>query len=182
MTDLDAVSRLKKGDLSGLEDLVLRYQDKATRVVYLIVQDEPMAEDIVVDTFLHISSRIHSFDHTRPFEPYLMRSLVHSALNAARRQTRKSDGNGNQAHLEQLLSTAPSPPEVAEAAELRTEIQHALLALSPRQRAVIVQRYYLQMSEQEMAQASATAPGTIKWLLHQARKSLSTLLNKQRIE
>jgi len=38
------------------------------------------------------------------------------------------------------------------------------IKLSPRQRAVIVQRYYLEMSEAEMAKESGTAAGTIKWL------------------
>lgn len=182
MTDYDAVSRLKKGDLSGLEELVIRYQNKAVRVVYLIVQDEPMAEDIVVDTFLRIANRITSFDTRQPFEPYLMRSLVNAALNASRSQRSAPDGAADVDHLEQLLSRAPSPEELVESNELRAEIQSALASLSPRQRAVIIQRYYLQMSENEMAQTANTPTGTIKWLLHQARQTLASLLNKQRIE
>ena len=182
MTDYDAVSRLKKGDLSGLEELVVRYQNKALRVVYLIVQDEPLAEDIVVDTFLRVADRITSFDARQPFEPYLMRSLVHAALNATRSQRSAPDGAADADRLEKLLSSAPSPEELVESSELRAEIQRALVSLSPRQRAVIIQRYYLQMSEREMAQAADAPTGTIKWLLHQARQTLASLLNKQRIE
>ena len=48
--------------------------------------------------------------------------------------------------------------------------------LSPRQRAVIVQRYFLEMSEKEMAQASGAAAGTIKWLLNAGRERLRVLL------
>jgi RNA polymerase sigma-70 factor (ECF subfamily) len=48
--------------------------------------------------------------------------------------------------------------------------------LSPRQRAVIVQRYYLDMSIAEMAQDAGTASGTIKWLLNAARTQLRRLL------
>jgi len=44
----------------------------------------------------------------------------------------------------------------------KKEILKALSQLSPRQRAVIVQRYYLEMSEQEMASKLEVAPGTIK--------------------
>jgi hypothetical protein len=39
MDDLDAVRRLKKGDIGGLEILVARYQVKAVRTAYLITQD-----------------------------------------------------------------------------------------------------------------------------------------------
>ncbi|MGB7872888.1 MAG: sigma factor-like helix-turn-helix DNA-binding protein [Anaerolineales bacterium] len=67
-----------------------------------------------------------------------------------------------------------------EFAQLAGEIIRSLSKLSPRQRAVIVQRYYLEMSEQEMAQALEVAPGTIKWLLHAARARLRDLLGSER--
>jgi DNA-directed RNA polymerase specialized sigma24 family protein len=41
---------------------------------------------------------------------------------------------------------------------------------------VIVQRYFLEMSEKEMAAESGAAVGTIKWLLNAARQRLKTLL------
>ena len=50
--------------------------------------------------------------------------------------------------------------------------------LSPRQRAVIVQRYFLGMSESEMAQESDAAAGTIKWLLNAARERMRGLLER----
>jgi RNA polymerase sigma-70 factor (ECF subfamily) len=50
--------------------------------------------------------------------------------------------------------------------------------LSPRQRAVLVQRYFLEMSEADMAKESGTAKGTIKWLLNAARERLRGLLER----
>jgi len=182
MTDCDAVARLKNGDLTGLEDLVTRYQDKAVRVVYLIVQDNPLAEDIVVDTFLRITTRIHSFNSEQPFEPYLMRSLVNAALNATRRQQISLDGIEAFSKLEKLLTHAESLEDLVEANELRLEIQNAVASLAPRQRAVILQRYFLGMSEDEMSIALEAPRGTVKWLLNQARQNLSKLLTRQRIE
>ena len=49
--------------------------------------------------------------------------------------------------------------------------------LLPAQRAVIVQRYYLGMSEAEMAQSGGSPPGTIKSRLNAARKGLSKVLH-----
>jgi RNA polymerase sigma-70 factor (ECF subfamily) len=48
--------------------------------------------------------------------------------------------------------------------------------LSPRQRAVVIQRYFLEMSEKEMAAESEAAAGTIKWLLNAARERMRNLL------
>jgi RNA polymerase sigma-70 factor, ECF subfamily len=45
---------------------------------------------------------------------------------------------------------------------------------------VIVQRYYLEMSEKEMSQALDSPPGTVKWLLNSARARLRSLLGSER--
>jgi RNA polymerase sigma-70 factor, ECF subfamily len=68
-----------------------------------------------------------------------------------------------------------------EYSQIKRDILDALGQLPPRQRAAIVQRYYLGMSEKEMALALDAAPGTVKWLLNSARTSLRALLNKERI-
>ena len=179
MTDLDAIARLKNGDLAGLAELVTLHQEKAVRVVYLIVQDEPLAEDIVVDTFLRIARHIASFKPEQPFEPYLMRSLVNAALNATRKEQVSLDGKEAARALDQLLLRAESLEDLVEARELRLQVQNAIASLSPRHRAVIVQRYYLGMSEEEMSAALDAPRGTIKWLLNRARNSLGKLLSKK---
>jgi RNA polymerase sigma-70 factor (ECF subfamily) len=52
----------------------------------------------------------------------------------------------------------------------------AVQALPPDQRAAIVLRYYLDLSEAEMAERLDCPPGTVKWRLHAARQRLRTLL------
>ena len=46
MEDRIAISRLKQGDLTGLESLVNRYQVQAVHAAYLVVYDLTLAEDI----------------------------------------------------------------------------------------------------------------------------------------
>jgi RNA polymerase sigma factor (sigma-70 family) len=53
--------------------------------------------------------------------------------------------------------------------------------LPPRQRAVIVQHYYLEMSEQEISEALDSPRGTVKWLLNAARTRLRALLGSERM-
>src|SRR3990172_492873 len=76
LDDDEAVRRMKSGDIGGLEILVRRYQVRAVRAAFLVTQDEPLAEDVVQDAFLHLHQRIHQFDDRRPLEPYLMRSVI----------------------------------------------------------------------------------------------------------
>lgn len=175
-----AVERLKHGDIGGLEILFARHQVRAVRAAFLILQDEAAAQDVVQDTFLRLYQRIHHFDESQPFEPYLMKSVVHAALNAARRNTKTIPLDGDPAKIESLLHGTGSPEAQVEADQRSEQILSALTKLSPRQRAVIVQRYYLEMSEQEMSLSLQAAPGTVKWLLNAARTRLRALLRPER--
>lgn len=182
MNDLEAIRRLKNGDIGGLEVLIVRYQRKAVQTAYLITHDEQMAEDVAQEVFVRLYQRIRHYDETRSFEPYLLRSVANLALNTCEKTARWVQfGAGTDVQvLGDLLLRAASTEELAEYAQLKREIAKALEALPPRQRAAIVQRYYLGMSEQEMAETLAAAPGTVKWLLNNARQRLRSLLGAER--
>jgi RNA polymerase sigma-70 factor (ECF subfamily) len=179
MDDLQAIQRLKDGDIGGLETLVARHQAKAVRTAFLITHDETLAEDVVQDTFVRMYHRIHQFDPSRPFEPYLLRSVVNAALDVAQK-TRHLSMEGDLDQVEGLLLQAASVESDMEYMQLKQRIVEALAQLEPRQRAVVIQRYYLEMSEKEMAVALDAPPGTIKWLLNAARTKLHDLLGSER--
>ena len=179
MDDSQAIRRLKRGDLSGLEALMGRYQVKAARAAFLVTYDEALAQDIVQEAFLRIYQRIRQFDELQPFEPYLIRSVINASLNAIRDNRRLTSLDSHARELETLLDRAASVESQVELNQLQHEILNALSRLSPRQRAVIVQRYYLGMSEREMSLALDAAPGTVKWLLNAARGRLRQLLGQK---
>ncbi len=172
MDDSDAIARLKQADIGGLEHLVAGYQVQAVRVAYLITHDRALAEDIVQSSFLHLIARIQQFDASRPFAPWFIRCVVNDTLKAMRRQRRNLPLDS----FALLTSAAPSPDELATAGETNAAIWATLGSLNADQRAAIVLRYYVGMSEAEMAAHLAVPPGTVKWRLHAARERLRTLL------
>ena len=178
---MQAIHRLKHADIGGLDILVTRYQVKAVRTAFLITHDESMAEDVVQEAFIRIFQRIHQFDENRSFEPYFMRCVVNAALNAIQKKAKWPQDDSDTAvdELEALLSQAASVEEQVEFSELKGEILTALNKLSARHRAAIVQKYYLGMSEKEMADTLETAQGTVKWLLNAARTRLRELLHER---
>ncbi len=181
MDEATAIRRLKCGDFSGLEYLMRRYQVKATRAAFLITRDVAQAEDAVQAVFLRIFRRPDRFDEGRPFEPYLMRSVINAALNACRNGRNLISIEANARAVERMIEHAASVESAVEYSQMQSYILDALDRLPPRQRAAIVQRYYLGMSEQEMALALDAAPGTVKWLLSSARTALRALLKAERI-
>jgi RNA polymerase sigma-70 factor (ECF subfamily) len=179
-SDEQAIRRLKAGDIGGMESLVTCYQVKAARVAFLITHDVQLAEDVVQDTFVRIYQRIQKFDESKTFEPYLMRSVVNAALNLVQQDPRGQTGPDDISDIEEILTHAMTVEDQVSMREVSEELLNAISKLSPRQRVVIIQRYYLEMSEKEMSAALDAAPGTIKWLLNAARNRLRSLLGLER--
>lgn len=181
MNDLKAVMRLKRGDIGGLEALVNRYQGDALKTAFLIVRDQTIAEDIVQSTFLRIYQGIDQFDESRPFRPYLLRSIANAAIYHSR-QTRREismDDDTTGYTLADILATSgPYPEAEAEQAELRDAIWAAMEKLPVKQRAAVVLKYFGGLSESEVAAELDVPAGTVKWRLHAARKQLNVLLRQ----
>ena len=182
MDEQEAIRILKRGDIGGLEVLVTCYQVRAIRAAYLITRDQQMAQDVVQDAFLQAYRSIGGFDSSRRFEPWFMRSVIHAALKAARKTARQLplESDDDEFGVRDWLIAQETVEGQVESAESDERIWQAMRELSPRQRAVIVQRYFLEMSEKEMALELDAAPGTVKWLLNTARERLRSLLGSER--
>ena len=180
MDEQQAIQRLKNGDIGGLEFLVARHQVKAVRTAYLITRDLGLAEDIVQDSFLQVFRAIRGFDSTRPFEPWFMRSVVNASVKVMQRSAKQVEAGeeADESLFAEFAARVESVEEQVESIEVQNQIWDAMQKLSPRQRAVIVQRYFLEMSEKEMAEEAGSAVGTVKWMLNAARERLRNLLER----
>ena len=181
MEDQNAISRLKKGDLNGLEILVNRYQAQAVQAAYLILFDRSLAEEIAQTAFIKVAERIHQFDDQRSFAPWFMRIVVNDALKLAKKRQRDVS---LEAALDQptaelaswLADPEPLPEQLVVQMETRQIILKAIESLPPGQRSVIVMRYFLDMNMAEMSSKTERPLSTIKWWLREARKHLRSLM------
>jgi RNA polymerase sigma-70 factor (ECF subfamily) len=185
MEDQIAISRLKQGDLNGLETLVSRYQVQAVHAAYLILYDCSLAEDGVQTAFVRTAQRIHQFDDGRPFGPWFSRIVVNDALKLAKKQKRSVSLDEKldepTAQLAKWLTDPGLHPEqLVEQKETRQIILEAIQSLPPGQRAVIVMRYFLDMSMLDMSAKMGRPLSTIKWWLRDARKRLRGLIDTPR--
>jgi len=121
------------------------------------------AADLVQSVLEKVGSRWGSvLRHTGDPLAYTRRAMVNSHINRWHR-TRK----------ENLVADIPDIPAVAERYSFDNEpLWEALRALPPRQRAVIVLRYYDGLSEVEIARTLGVSQGTVK---SQASKAMSSL-------
>lgn len=187
MEDRTAIPRLKQGDLSGLETLVKRYQVQAVHAAYAIIFDRALAEDIVQSAFVKVAEKIHQFDEERPFAPWFFRIVVNDAIKAAKKQKTNlsldEQLDGPVVRLANwLIDPNLKPEQWVEQEQTRAVILKAMQQLSPERRAVIVMRYFLEMSEADMVTEMDRPLSTIKWWLRDARNRLHQLIGSSQVE
>jgi RNA polymerase sigma-70 factor (sigma-E family) len=142
------------------------------RVAYLACGDEAEAEDLLQTA---LERTYKNWDRVRrdTVEPYVRRVIINTAISRARRRA--------------ILSIIPMrvPPERAARAtdvDLRHVLMDALRSLPPRQRAVVVLRYWEDLSETQTAQVLGCTLGTVKSQASKAMAKLRTALGEDAME
>jgi len=142
------------------------------RLALLMLGDQAEAQDVVQDAFLGLYRRWHKLASTDAAPGYLRASVVNGCRTALKRRSRPAvPGNG------------PEYLDSAEATAIQTEEQQAVLAavrrLPTRQREALVLRYYLDMTEDQAAQAMGVSRGTVKSATSRAITAIGRMLKEE---
>jgi RNA polymerase sigma-70 factor (sigma-E family) len=146
------------GASTRFDDFYAERWPHAFRLAALMVHDAEAGADIAQDVFAKMSRRWETID--RP-DAYLQRALTNGSSNW-RRNRRTAAGKLH------LLAVSGDDDEVPV-----DGLAEAVAGLPFRQRAVIVLRYYADLSEAEIARALDCRPGTVKSLGSRALATLS---------
>jgi RNA polymerase sigma-70 factor (sigma-E family) len=141
-------------DRHGFDRFVLDSSNGLLRTAYLIVWDLPDAEDLVQETLFKVARHWPKVSRMEHPAAYARRILVNLALDGRPKQSRR------RAELSEPAVEHPGAPVVP--LDTHDELYVALLALPPRQRAVLVLRYFLDLPEAEVAAALQCSLGTVK--------------------
>ncbi len=95
-------------------------------------------------------------------EIYLRRTLYHLAVDQWRARRRRPEVLGKTAAELEIAALRASQPDATDAVHLRIALIQGLSQLPPRQRAVLVLRYWEQLSESEAADVLGCSLGTVK--------------------
>lgn len=166
------VERVRRGDPAAFDALVGRYMRRAFAVAYRLLGNREDAEDLVQDAFMAVLQKIDTFQRGRGFSPWFFRILVNRGLNARKARALRSTDEIPAA----AAAAGFSPERQAEQTELRDRLRCALAALPERQR-VIVELFELEgFGSTEIAEILEIADGTVRWHLHEARRTLRQAL------
>jgi RNA polymerase sigma-70 factor (sigma-E family) len=131
------------------------------RFAHAVCGDPDTAADLVQDALERTGVRWSRIEHTGDPDAYVKRAIVNGRTSRWRKLRRES-----------LVDAVPEGTGRYDPPPHDAELWRLLATLPARQRAVLVLRYYEDMSEQQIAQILGCAPGTVK---SQASKGLSKL-------
>ncbi len=181
--DAELVERARSGDVDAYEQLVLKHQDAAYRTAYFIATSTGDAEDAAQDAFVKAYYALNKFRMGASFRPWLLAIVANEARNRIRSASRRASLSLRLGESRPTGDAAPSPEAAALAREDKEMLVRALGALQPADRLVIGYRYFLGLSEKEMAEALSCRPGTVKSRLSRAlgrlRRELEVVTNEQ---
>lgn len=166
----NATETLSAGELS---DLYVAHRLSLVRLAILLVDDLASAEDVVQDAFAAMAGRRGRLDNSAAGLAYLRTSVVNGSRSALRRR-RTARG---------YVAPHEAPPEGPEGkavlAEEHREVYDALDRLAPRQREVLVLRYWSNLSEVEIAEALGISQGSVKSTASRALDALENILTPE---
>jgi RNA polymerase sigma factor (sigma-70 family) len=162
LDETDLIGRAKRGDTHAYEELVYAHQGIAFRTAYVIAGNAADAEEAAQDGFVKAWRALGRFREGAPFRPWLLQIVANEARNRRR-------SAGRRAHLllravaeEPSGDAAPSPEASLLSAETRETLLAAVNELPDDQRTVIALRFFVGLSEQEVADALKVPTGTVK--------------------
>lgn len=153
---------------AGWDEFVARWagvQDRLFRIALLIARDRPEAEDAVADALAATYGPWRD-GRVQSLEAYARTAVVNRLTgrgrrrSVARRHDQRRSGDDRGVRL------------VADDVVERDEVRRALLRLPTRQRAVVVLRFYGELSVRETAEALGCSEGTVKSQVHDALAAL----------
>jgi RNA polymerase sigma-70 factor (ECF subfamily) len=171
--DAGLARRLKAREPQAMAELYDRYGRLAYSLIYRIVRNNAVAEDLLQESFLRVWNRVNSFDEQRgAFGPWILTVARNRAID----HLRSIDGRMAQGALElDRLETPVLSSEFEDAAisiDRTRRLQGAFEKLSANQRTVIELAYFEGLSQTEMADRMRQPLGTVKTWVRTALKVL----------
>lgn len=178
LEDADLVRLAQAGDVRAYEELVQQFQEIAFRAAYLVTGDAHDAEDAAQEAFVRAYYALPRFRRGAPFRPWLLQIVVNEARNRRKATGRRVRLALRAAEQESQAASESPPEEMIVRLEARHFLLEALSDLPDDDRLVITSRYFLELSEAEMAEALGCPRGTVKSRLSRAMARLRDVVER----
>ena len=185
-TDQEVVAIARRRDDAACRELVRRYERPIFSLIYRMVRNRELAEDLAQETFIKALNALESYRPEYKFSSWLFKIANNAAIDHLRKReldTLSLEGSPHADTPQRVEATALQIGEKAESAleavehkELGGEIERAIAKLRPEYRTCILLRHVEGRAYEEIAEILNLPLGTVKTYIHRARNELRIAL------
>ena len=155
---------------AAVESLYATHYRRLVRLSVLLVGDVETAEEVVQDSFVAMHGRWRSLREPEKGLAYLRQTVVNRSRSVLRHRGVRAR------HVPPVVPDQPGAEDDLLVAERRTEVLDALRELPGRQREVLALRYYLDLSEADIAETRGISRGAVKSHASRGAAALRSLM------
>ncbi len=186
LTDQEVVRHAVIGREAAYRELISRYQRPVFSLIYRMVRDRELAEDLAQETFVKVLNAIDSYRPEYKFSSWIFKIANNASIDHLRKRsldTLSLDGSPHAESADAIEATTLQIGDQAESAldevtsrELGSQIEEAIAQLRPEYRSCIILRHVDGRPYEEIAEMLDLPLGTVKTYIHRARNELRILL------
>ena len=182
LSDKDVVERARTGRESAFRELIRRYERPVFSVIYRMVRDRELAEDLAQDTFIKVLNALDKYDPSYKFSSWIFKIAHNTTIDHLRKKeldTLSLDGSPHARTAEQAEATSFTPADTGldparytESQQIGSEIELAIGELRPQYREAILLWHVEGRPYDEIAEIMDLPLGTVKTYIHRGRNEL----------
>ncbi|HLU25807.1 MAG TPA: sigma-70 family RNA polymerase sigma factor [Longimicrobiales bacterium] len=191
LSDQEVIARALQGRETAYRELIDRYQKPVFSLVYRLVRDRELAEDLAQETFIKVLNALDRYDPRYKFSSWIFKIAHNTALDQLRKKelaTLSLDGSPHATDAEEVDATVltaiasdETPEDYAANRELGTVLERAIATLRPEYRTAIILWHVEGRPYDEIAEIMGVPLGTVKTYIHRARGELRQKLAHLRL-
>ncbi len=184
-TDDMLTARTLRGDVAAFEELINHYKNSVFTIIYRMTGQYQEAEDICQDVFITVYQKLHQYDSSKRFAPWIHRIAINTTISALRKKNKMITLNFDESYSQPEPDNHydyGDPQLFLERNELKAEIKKAFSSLPESYQVMLALRYQLDLDNQEIAEALGITKENVEVKIHRARKSMRKAILKNRDE
>ncbi len=189
-SDQELVRLCLRSDERAARELVERFERPVFSLIYRMVRDRELAEDLAQETFVRTFNNLGRYDRSYKFSSWLFKIAYNLTVDHLRRkQVRTISMHGSpdavtaerqEATSLTLESEEESPEEVLASRQLAGYMERAIARLRPEYRTAILLRHVEGRAYEDISDIMGVPLGTVKTYIFRARRELRDLLEDVR--
>lgn len=172
LDEADCIARAQRGEVAAFSELVARYQDRIYRFLMRMTRSQEDAREMTQETFLNAYQALSRWRPDARLSTWLFRIARNQALDRLRRAQHVEFVALDDAQIEHIPASTPTPEASLQARQRIEALEAALARLSVEHREILLLRDIEEMPYEDIATVLGINLGTVKSRIARARTGL----------